>query len=201
MKIKTKQYDVFFVDDDAGIRKLISEELRGIDCRVSCFSNGADCLEQLGRENCNLLITDVKMPGMDGWTLLSRAKRIAPWVSVMVITGFGDIPMSVRAIKLGAVDFIEKPLDRKAFLNKVKTILQQGDFDDIPTGHHILTKTEKKILKLILEGKGNKEMAYILNRAMRTVERHRSDIMHKFDVDNIVDLVKKAALINLDDIE
>jgi len=200
MKTKTKQYDVFFVDDDAGIRELISEELEGINCKVSCFANGADCLEQLGKQNCNLLITDVKMPGMDGLTLLSRARCVAPWVSVMVITGFGDIPMSVRALKLGAVDFVEKPLDRKAFLHKVKTILIQDDFVDTPVGQ-TLTKTEKKVLKLILEGKGNKEMAYILGRAMRTVERHRSDIMHKFGVDNIVDLVKKAALINLDDVE
>ena len=201
MKTKTKQYDVFFVDDDAGIRKLIAEELEEIDCKVSCFSNGTDCLEQLDKENCNLLITDVKMPGMDGLTLLSRARRVAPWVSVIVITGFGDIPMAIRALKLGAADFIEKPLDRKTFLNKVKSILQQDDFDGIPTCHHTLTKTEKKILKLILEGKANKEIAYILNRAMRTVERHRSDIMNKFGVDNIVDLIKKAALTDLDDIE
>ena len=200
MNVKTKQYDVFFVDDDPGLRKLISEELEGINCKVSCFPNGADCLEQLGKQNCNLVITDVKMPVMDGMTLLSKAKRVAPWVSVMVITGFGDVPMAVKAIKLGAADFTEKPLYRKSFLSKVKTILKQDDFVDTPAGQ-MLTKVEKKVLKLILEGKGNKEMAYILGRAIRTVERHRSDIMHKFDVDNIVDLIKKAALINLDSIE
>ncbi|GAG37104.1 unnamed protein product, partial [marine sediment metagenome] len=127
-------------------------------------------------------------------------RRVAPWVSVMVITGFGDIPMSVRALQLGAVDFIEKPLERKIFLHKVQSVLTQDDFIDAPVSKP-LTKTEKKVLKLVLEGKGNKEMAYILGRAMRTVERHRSDIMHKFGVDNIVDLVKKAALINLDDVE
>ena len=200
MRTKTKQYDVFFVDDDAGIRELISEELREINCNVSCFASAIECLEQLPEQDCNLLITDVKMPGMDGLTLLSRVKRVAPWVSVMVITGFGDIPMSVRALKLGAVDFIEKPLDRKAFLHKVKTILRQDDFAGAPVGQ-ALTKTEKKILKLLLEGKGNKEMAYIFDRTERTVERHRSDIMHKFGVDNIVDLVKKAFLINLADVE
>lgn len=200
MRTKTKQYDVFFVDDDAGIRRIITDELKRLGCKVSCFASAIECLEQLPEQDCNLLITDVKMPGMDGLTLLSRVKRVAPWVSVMIITGFGDIPMSVRALKLGAVDFIEKPLDRKEFLHKVKTIPKQDNFVDTPAGH-TLTKVEKRILKLILEGKGNKEIAYILNRAMRTVERHRSDIMHKFGVDNIVDLVKKAALINLDDVE
>ncbi len=200
MKIKTKQYDVFFVDDDSGIRELIVEELEGINCNVSCFSNASDCLEKLGKQNCDLLITDVRMPGMDGMTLLSRVRRVAPWVPVMVITGFGDIPMSVRAIKLGAVDFVEKPLDRRNFLHKVETILEHEGFFDTPAGHN-LTKVKKKVLKMILEGKGNKEMAYILGRALRTVERHRHDIMHKFGVDSIVDLVKKTALINLDDVE
>jgi two-component system response regulator FixJ len=118
----------------------------------------------------------------------------------MVITGFGDIRMAVRAIKLGAVDFVEKPLDRKLFLHKVKTILRQDDFVDTPACQ-ALTKTEKKILKLILEGKCNKEMAYELQRDTRTIERHRSDIMHKLGVDNIVDLVKKTAHIDLDDVE
>jgi len=199
MKIKTKIYDVFFVDDDAGIRKIISEELQALGCKVRCFARAEDCLEVLAEQNCSLLITDVKMPGMDGLTLLKRTRNLAPWVSVMVITGFGDIPMSVRAMKLGAADFIEKPLDRKVFLRKVKTILEQGDFVDTPTGR-TLTKTEKKVLKLILEGNANKEIAYKLSRTIRTVERHRSHIMSKFDVDNIVDLVKKAALGNLDDV-
>jgi FixJ family two-component response regulator len=140
------------------------------------------------------------MPGMDGLTLLRSVKRVAPWVSVMVITGFGDIPMSVRALKLGAVDFVEKPLEREIFLHKVKTILRQDDFIDSPAGQ-ALTKTEKKVLKLILEGRRNKEIAYKLQRALRTVERHRSNIMHKLGVDNIVDLVKKAIVINLDDVE
>ncbi len=200
MKNKTKKHDVFFVDDDPGVCSAVADDLEDMGCKVKCFTNAADCLEQLPDNNCNLLITDVKMPGMNGMTLLSEVRHVAPWVSVIVITGFGDIPMTVRALKLGAVDFIEKPLNRKVFLNKVKTILEQADFVDTPA-NHVLTKVEKKVLKLILEGKGNKEKAYELSRAIRTVERHRSDIMHKFGVDNIVNLVKKAALMNLENIE
>ena len=200
MKIKTKRYGVFFVDDEPGIRKLISGELEGLGCKVNCFANAADCLEQLPKQNCDLLITDVKMPRMDGLTLLSRVKRAAPWVSVMVITGFGDIPMAVRALKLGAVDFVEKPLDRRVFLHKVKTILKQDDFVETQASQ-ALTKTEKKVLKLVLEGKGNKEIAHRFQRTLRTVERHRSHIMQKFGVDNIVELVRKAALVNLDGVE
>jgi len=191
MKTMTKQYDVFFIDDDEGIRRIVHHELERIGCRVRSFSNAAECLEQLPGQKCNLLITDVRMPGMDGLTLLDRVKRVAPWVPVMVITGFGDIPMAVRAVKLGAVDFVEKPLDRTAFLNKVKATLERDTFSNAPTGR-ALTDIEKTILKLILDGKGNKEIAYRLGRALRTVERHRSDIMRKFDADNVVELVKKA---------
>lgn len=200
MKIKTKKYDVFFVDDDEGICKIIAEELETLGCRVKCFTRAHDCLDVLAEQNCNLLITDVKMPGMDGLSLLRMVRHVAPWVSVMVITGFGDIPMSVRAMKSGAVDFIEKPLDRKVFLRKIRTILEQDNFEDT-SASQTLTKTEKKVLKLILEGKANKEIAYKFGRTQRTVERHRSNIMSKFDVDNIVELVKKAALINMDDVE
>lgn len=200
MKIKTKQCDVFVVDDDPEVRSAVVDALKDIECKVSCFANAVDCLEQLQKENCNLLITDVKMPGMDGLTLLSKVRRVAPWISVMLITGFGNVPMSVRALKLGAIDFIEKPLERKIFLHKVKTILKQDDFTDIPIGQ-ALTKIEKKILKLILDGEGNKQMAHKLQRALRTVERHRSNIMHKFGVDNVVGLIKKAGHINLDDVE
>ena len=197
---KNVQQHIFLVDDELKVRKAVGRTLEQLGLKVTCFASAADCLEQLSKQNCNLLITEVKMPGMDGLTLLSRVKRVAPWVSVMIITGFGDIPMCVRALKLGAVDFVEKQLEREIFLHKVQTILRQDDFVDTPAGQ-ALTKTDKKVLKMILDGKGNKEMAYKLQRALRTVERHRSSIMHKFGVDNVVDLVKKAALISLDDVE
>ena len=200
MTKRTKKYNVFFVDDDPGVRSAVAEDIEDMGCKVKCFAKAKDCLEQLPNKNCNLLITDVKMPDMDGLTLLSRVKQIAPWVSVMIITGYGDIPMCAKALKMGAVDFIEKPLEREIFLHKVKAILKRDDFTDSPVGEP-LTKTEKKILKLILDGYGNKQISNKLRRALRSVERHRSSIMHKFRVDNVVDLVKKAALINLNDID
>jgi len=199
VKTKSKQH-VFFVDDEPGIRRVVANDLQGLGYKVSCFANADKCLEQLPKQSCNLLITDVRMPGMDGLTLLTKVRRIAPWVSVMVITGYGDIPMAVRALKLGAVDFVEKPLHRDVFLNKVKSVLDKDDFSDSSAGQ-TLTRAEKKVLKLILDGKGNKEIAYKLQRSLRMVEMHRSHIMHKFGVDNVVDLVKRAALMDLGGVE
>ena len=200
MKNKIKKHEVFFVDDDPGVRDAVADDLEDLGCKVKSFARAKDCLEQLRNENCNLLITDVKMPDMDGLTLLSRVKQVAPWVSVIVITGFGDIPMCARALKMGAVDFIEKPLDRNNFLQKVKSFLEKTDSTDSYAGHP-LTKLEKRVLNLILKGEGNKQIAYQLNRSLRTVEFHRSHVMHKFGVDNVVDLVKKTALMNLNNVE
>ncbi len=104
--------------------------------------------------------------------------------------------MAVTAIKAGAVDFIEKPLDKKSFLWKVKSILQQNTFNDSYKGKP-LTESEMIVLKLVITGKSNKEIAYLLHRSVRTIEVHRSHLMRKLDVDNIVDLVKRAAMMGL----
>jgi FixJ family two-component response regulator len=196
MKMQNNQYSVFFVDDEPRIRTIVSDELKSLGYKITCFASADDCLQQLPEQKCHLLITDVKMPGMDGLTLLNKVKHIAPWVPVMVITGYGDVPMAVKAIRSGAIDFIEKPLDREFFLHKVKTFLKRNSFDDSHLAEP-LTKTEIKVLKMVLQGMGNKQIAYKLKRSLRTVELHRNHIMRKFGADNVVDLVKKAAFLDL----
>ncbi len=192
----TRSKHIFFVDDEPKVREVVGETLEELGSKVSCFACAADCLEHLGFQRCDLLITDVKMQEMDRMELLAKAKRLAPWMPILVITGYGDIPMAVTAIRAGAVDFIEKPLDKKSFLWKVKTILQQSTFDDSYIGKP-LTESEIVILKLVIAGKSNKEIAYLLHRSVRTIEVHRSHLMRKLDVDNVVDLVKRAAMMGL----
>ena len=195
MPNNAKQH-IFFVDDEPKVREVVGKTLEELGSKVSCFASATDCLEQLGSQRCDLLITDVKMPEMDGMELLAKAKRLAPWLPILVITGYGDIPMAVTAIKAGAVDFIEKPLDKKSFLWKVKSILQQSTFDDSYRGKP-LTESEMKVLKLIIDGKSNKEIAHLLHRSIRTIEVHRGHLMSKLDVDNVVDLVKRVAMMGL----
>ncbi len=158
---------------------------------VTCFENAKNCLAEVERTGCNLLISDVKMPGMDGLELLSRVRRIVPWVPVILMTGYGNIQMAVYATKMGAADFIEKPFTRAAFVEKVKATLSRNEYDGQTAGFK-LTKTEKKVLKLIMEGCNNKEIAQKLRCALRTIEFHHTNIYHKFGVDNPVDLTKKA---------
>ena len=180
-----------------GICRSIRKTLERSDYKVSCFNNGHDCLKELSKKNGDLLITDVNMPGMDGFDLLKNAKHIAPWMPVIVITSHGNIPMAVRAIRAGAIDFIEKPLHRDAFLKRVRVVIDQNDNGGFLHTHE-LTEKELKILKLILEGKSNKKIAYLIERSTRTVEFHRSRIMKKFGADNIIELVKRASILNID---
>ena len=195
MLSKSKAH-IFVVDDDSCILDSANLFLKkaGFDC--TCFGNVDDCLKYLCQQNCDLLITDIRMPDRNGIELLVEAKRIAPWMPVLVITSYGDIPLAVEAVKKGAAEFIEKPLEWENFMAIVQSIVKQNDLSNLLKGKP-LTKTEKNILRLILQGNTNKEIANILCRSVRTVEVHRSHIMYKFEVYSIVDLVKRATTMGL----
>ena len=186
---------IFLLDDEPEVCQAVSETLEERGLAVSHFTRAADCLEELHSQRCDLLITDMKMPEMDGIELLAEVKRLAPWIPVLVITGYGDIPTAVTAMKAGAVDFIEKPLDRESFLHKITSILRQSP-SSAYTGK-ALTETETRVLKFLLQGKSNKEISLLLKRSIRTIEVHRAHLMHKLAVDNLVDLIKQAVAMGL----
>jgi FixJ family two-component response regulator len=184
---------IFFVDDEPKVCKVVAKTLERIGSKVSCFSGATDCLKQLRHKNCDLLVTDVKMPEMDGIELLIQAKKIAPWIPAIVITGYGDIPMAVKALKAGAV---EKPLNRHIFISTVETALKRSSIADRRLGKP-LTKTEKKVLQMVLNGMSNREIASNQHRSIRTIESHRNRIMYKVGAENLVELVKRAAKMGL----
>jgi len=189
---------IFFVDDEASIRETVRKTLKGPDIDVSCFASANDCLKHLRSKKCDLLITDVRMPDMDGLELIGHVKRIVPWIAVLVVSGYGDIPMAVRALKAGAVDFLEKPLTKQGLLSAIESALAQNTPD--PVAGIELTKAERRVLHFILEGKSNRETAEILHRSEKTIEVHRNHIMRKLGVDNIVALIKRAAAMGLMDL-
>ena len=197
---KTAEKHIFFLDDEPTIREVVRETLEDSNFKVSCFGSPTECLACLRSQKCDLLITDLKMPEKDGIELLTDIKHLAPWVPVLMITGYGDIPTAVKAMKAGAVDFIEKPMDKKNFVRKIKSILERN-VSTRPELGISLTRTETKILKLVLNGLSNKEIAVLLHRSARTIEVHRANIMHKLGVDNLVNLVKRVASMELVDME
>jgi two-component system response regulator FixJ len=189
---------VFVVDDDECIRAAVCAILRQAKYECLEFPDVASCLEELRAEHrdlaegCDVLITDVKMPGRDGMELLQEVRAAFPWIPVIMMTAYGSIPMSVQAVKIGAFDFIEKPVEEARLLSLVESaLLKEAELHDPLVGKP-LTRTERIVLCLILEGISNKRIAYILERSERTIEVHRSRVMRKLGVDNLVDLVKKS---------
>ena len=188
---------IFVVDDEQGICDSICETLERCNAKVTCFTSAAECLKQLMSQECDLLITDLRMPEMDGIELVTNVKQLKPWLPILIVTGYGDIPTSVRAIKAGAVDFIEKPLQMESFIYTVEAILQEKRNDNCMC--RSLTRRELTVLQLVLDGKSSREISDLTNRSVRTIEAHRSHIMHKLGVDNLVSLVKRVAEMGLVD--
>ena len=187
---------VFIVDDEPEVRAAIRRTLELVGYQISCFDSATDCLAKMRSLRCDLLVTDVVLPGMDGLELLSEVKCRTPSLPVLVITGYGSVEMAVQAMEAGASSFIRKPLDRSTLLGAVETALtRRGRVCD-----HVrkpLTRAEVEVLRLILDGKGNKEIARLRHRSVRTIEDQRRCIMHKFGVDNPVDLIREVAIVRI----
>lgn len=193
---ESKTEHIAFVDDEPRVCDVVSKTLERVGMYVHCFHCADDCLAHLASERCDLLITDVRMPGKDGIELLKAAKGQLPWLPVLVVTGYGDVPMAVRALKAGASDFIEKPLDRDTFLATVKAVLAQHASHTAL--HNLnLTRAEMKVLYFLLDGKNNREIATALHRSPRTVEVHRGHLMCKMGAGNVVELLRRATEMGL----
>ena len=187
---------VVFVDDEPKVCAIVHKTLTRAGADVQCFSCAEDCLKHLATAWCDLLISDVRMPGRDGMELLAEVKEWLPWVPVLIVTGYADVPLAVRAVKAGAADFVEKPLDRDTFLQTVERLIEQNAR---PAAflEGSLTRTERRILYRILEGENNREMAAALHRSPRTIEVHRRHVMQKLGAANIIELLQRAADLGL----
>jgi len=183
---------VVFVDDEPRVCSVVAKTLERVDLNVRCFQNARDCLSYLADGPCDLLITDVRMPEKDGVDLLCDVKERLPWLPVLLVTGYGDVPLAVRAMKAGAADFVEKPLDRDRFLQAVQSLLVKHR-SQAALHKYELTRTEMKVLSLVLDGKNNREIGTVLHRSPRTIEVHRCHVMRKLDATNVIELLRRAA--------
>jgi FixJ family two-component response regulator len=191
-----KAAQVVFVDDEPRVCHAVHKTLERAGAQVRCFHGAEDCLRHLAAERCDLLITDVKMPGKDGLALLREVKERLPWLPVLIVTGYADVPLAVQALKAGATDFVEKPLDREAFLQTVGQLIERHS-RPAALLEESLTQTERRVLFLLLDGKNSREIADMLHRSPRTVEAHRSHLMQKLDAANIIELLRRAAELGL----
>ena len=197
--MRVEDQKVFVVDDEAKVLEVVGETLGKLSVEVTCFVRPGKCLGRLRSQKCDLLIADLRMPEMDGIELVTNVKRHSPWVPVLIMAGGGDLPSAVRAMKAGAADIIEKPLDKDDLIRTVESILQGSVFSNACVGKP-LTAVQMKILKMVINGKSNKEIADLFDRSVRTVEVHRAHMMEKLGVSNLLDLVKRAAILGLVDL-
>jgi FixJ family two-component response regulator len=191
---------VFVIDDDASVRKGLSRLLRSVGYTTETFASAE---EFLGRDHFNgigCLLLDVQMPGLSGIDLQKELNRADYPMPIIFITGHGDIPMSVEAMKKGAVDFLTKPFDDKELLQAVEKAIEKdtctrAEYDetlDIRKRIELLTSRELEVLRYVITGMLNKQIALKLGIAEKTVKVHRGRIMEKLHVDSVADLVRLA---------
>jgi FixJ family two-component response regulator len=191
---------VYIVDDETSVGEALSTLLRANGKRVQLFTSGQEFLDFARRDSCACLILDLKMPGLGG---LEVQNLMAPKSSIPVIflTGRGDIPSTVKAMKGGAVDFLTKPVDEEALLTSVERALRQDRANRQEAGEHAslvaryesLTPREREVLPLLARGLLNKQAAFELGITEYTVQIHRGHIMRKMEADSFATLVKQAA--------
>jgi len=196
---------VHVIDDDEALRESLAFLLRTADIVVTSHASAAAFLEALPAVSLTCIITDVRMPGMSGIDLLRRLKELGLSVPVIVITGHGDVPLAVEAMKFGAIDFLEKPFDDEVLLASVRSALRQqtaetkrrSERTDIENRLTALSPRERDVLGGLVAGRANKQIAYDLGISPRTVEIYRANLMDKMRAGSLSDLVRMALIVGM----
>lgn len=193
----SEQPTVYLVDDDAIVRKAIALSLSQAGLKVKDYGSAKTFLEEYREEQAGCLVLDLRMPDMDGVALQEILIEKESSMPVIFISGDGDIPTSVRVMKGGAVDFLEKPFTREMLLNRVTEALEvyrarnEVEAERESRCHQLnqLSARERQTFRLIMEGKTNKEIARALDISFRTVEKYRAALMTKLGVQHLAGLV------------
>jgi two-component system response regulator FixJ len=189
---------VYLVEDDAGMRDAVTLLLQGAGFEVRSYPSAEIFLNEVDCSKPICLLTDVRLPGMDGIALFRHLVQLGTEPAVVVITGHGDIPMAVAALKDGVVDFVEKPFDPGMLLDSVRDASNRAVANaerravatDIKVRRSTLTPREADVLTLLMEGHLNKAIAAKLEMSVRTSEHHRARIMEKMGARSLSQLIK-----------
>ena len=193
---------VHIIDDDDAARESLAFLLGTAGVAVRTYESAVAFMEALPPVRAGCVVTDVRMPGMTGMELLQRLRERGIGLPVIVITGHGDVPLAVEAMKLGAADFIEKPFDDEVLLASVKTALDKRLEDrerdakriEIKEKFTALSPRERQVLDGLIAGNPNKTIAFDLGISPRTVEVYRANLMTKMDASSLSELVRLALL-------
>jgi two-component system, LuxR family, response regulator FixJ len=191
---------VHVIDDDEAVRQSLAFLLRANEIEVQTYESGAAFLVAAPRLKSGCVVTDVRMPEISGIELLRRLKELKVPLPVIVITGHGDVPLAVEAMKFGAAEFLEKPFDDDILLAAVRSALNRQDVDSkrqaeraaIDDRIAALSNREREVLEGLVAGRANKQIAFDLGISPRTIEIYRANLMTKMQAASLSELVRMA---------
>ena len=197
---------VFLVDDDPSVRRALARLIRSAGHQVQTFASAQEFLETRGGgEEAACLVLDVRMPGLTGIELQRQLQTLNRNVPIVFMTGHGNIPMSVQAMKAGAVDFLPKPVKDTDLLRAIEQALaravrdraERNELEDVRERVEKLTPREREVMVLVVRGLLNKQIAFELGTVEKTIKVHRARVMEKMQVDSLADLVRLAEKVGM----
>jgi two-component system response regulator FixJ len=191
---------VYVIDDDPAMRDSLDFLLDSAGFKVTLFDSALSFLDAIPGLGFGCVVSDVRMPGLDGIDLLKRLKNDNRQLPVIIMTGHGDIPLAVEAMKLGAIDFLEKPFEDERLLNTINIALSRADHErkgesvaaDIAARIAALSPRERQVMEGLVAGLSNKLIAREYNISPRTIEVYRANVMTKMQASSISELVRLA---------
>jgi FixJ family two-component response regulator len=197
---------VFIVDDDPEVRKALDSLIRSVGYMVQSFASAQEFLRLKSTDAPGCLVLDVRLPGLSGLDLQGELNQANAQLPIVFITGHGDIPMSVRAMKAGAMEFLTKPFRDQDLLDAIGQAIERDrasrqdrkDLEELRQRFGSLTERERDVMRLVADGVLNKQIAARLGNSEVTVKIQRAQVMHKMRADSLADLVKMSEKLGLD---
>jgi FixJ family two-component response regulator len=199
----TERVRVALIDDEECVRQAVSFQLRTAGFQVAAYPSAEELLEASGTKEFDCVVADIYLPRMNGLQLQEELNRTIPHASIVFITGHGDLSLGMHAMRNGAVDFLEKPIDDQALLNSVargcdlthRRRAELSQLIELEEAQRTLTSREREVFALITSGLMNKQVAGELGTTERTVKAHRASVMNKMGAGSLADLVRMAGVL------
>src|SRR5580692_3477051 len=200
---------VFIIDDDRSMRQAVQDLVESVGLRAESFATGGEFLAR-GRTNCpSCLVLDVRLPQMSGLDFQNRLTENGMQIPIVFITAHGDVPMSVKALKAGAVEFLTKPFRDQDLIDAIQQALQrdraareqQAEILDVHERYQTLTPREREVMAFVVSGLLNKQIAFEIGASMATVKIHRGNLIEKMQAGSLIELVRMADKLKLNPIK